>query len=225
MSKIKKNYIISGILILIAIIYTVLVKIIDVKDIGPNESLVGLSTLNAFFHNLTGESKLWYNITEYLAIIPLSMALIYAIIGLKQLIKRKSLFKVDKELLSLGLFYIIIIGIYIFFEIFIINYRPVLMEGELEASYPSSHTLIALCICASSIILNKIKYSKFPITKIINPIALITMIILVVGRILSGVHWLSDILGGIIISSALIMTYYSYLINLKEASKWTCFFI
>ena len=91
------------------------------------------------------------------------------------------------------------------------------MEGELEASYPSSHTLIALCLCASSVIINKIKYSKYPITKIINPILLIIMVVLVVGRVLSGVHWFSDILGGILISSALIMSYYTYLVYLKEA--------
>lgn len=219
MDKIKRNYVISGLLILISIIYTILVKIIDVKAIGPNESMIGFSSINSFVNNLTGESQIWYNITEYLALIPIFMALVYALIGLKQLIKRKSLFKVDKEILGLGVFYAIVIGIYIFFELFIVNYRPVLMEGELEASYPSSHTLIALCLCASSIIINKIKYSKYPITKIINPILLITMIILVVGRILSGVHWFSDILGGVLISSAFIMSYYSYLMYLKEARK------
>ena len=146
------------------------------------------------------------------------MAFVYALIGFKQLLKRKSLFKVDKELIGLGVFYIIVMGFYVLFEIFIINYRPVLMDGQLEASYPSSHTLMALCLCGSAIILNNMKYNKFPITKIINPILFLIMIILVMGRILSGVHWVSDILGGVMISTALIMFYYTYLKYLKTSA-------
>lgn len=217
MNKVKKEFIISSILLLTAIIYTILVKTIDVDTIGPNNSAVGFASINGFFSNLIGENETWYKITKYITVIPIFMALIYAILGFKQLIQRKSLLKIDKELLGLGVFYILVIGIYIFFEIFIVNYRPVLMEGELEASYPSSHTLLALCLCGSSIILNKIKYNKYPITKIINPILLIVMITLVIGRLLSGVHWFSDILGGIIISSTLIMIYYTYLKHLRTS--------
>ena len=112
MSKIKRNYVISGLLILVSIVYTILVKVIDVDMIGPNESAVGFSSLNSFVHNMTGESQFWYNVTEYLALIPIFMAFVYALIGLKQLISRKSLFKVDRELLGLGGFYIIVVFIF-----------------------------------------------------------------------------------------------------------------
>ena len=219
MKSVKKEFIISIVLLFTSVLYTVLVKTIDVQAIGPNGSSVGFATINQFVGNIVNENELWYKITKYITVIPLFMALVYALIGFKQLIKRKSLFKVDRELVGLGVFYLLVIGLYVFFEIFIVNYRPVLMDGELEASYPSSHTLMALCLCASSILLNKIKYNKYPISKIINPILLVVIIIIVVGRLLSGVHWFSDILGGVIISSLLIMMYYTYLKFLKSSTK------
>ena len=215
MEDIKKNFIICSLLIVLAILYTILVKTVDLSAIGPNNSIVGFSTINNFFFSQTGENKIWYYITEILAIIPLFMAFSYALIGLKQLIKKKNLLKIDKELLGLAVFYIIVISVYIFFEIFVVNYRPILIDNELEASYPSSHTLIALCLCGSSILINNKLYSKYPITKIINPILTITMIILIIGRLLSGVHWFTDILGGVIIASALLYCYYTFL-NYKK---------
>ena len=216
MSKVRKEFIISVLFLLIFCFYTFLVKTVDVDTIGPNSSEVGLATINEFFKDLIGKNETWYKITKYITVIPIFMVFIYAVLGFKQLIQRKSLFKVDKELFGLGIFYVVVIGLYVFFEVFIVNYRPVLMEGELEASYPSSHTLLALCLCGSSILLNRMKYNKYPISKIVNPILWIVMVVLVVGRLLSGVHWFSDILGGIIISTALIMFYYTYLKSLEK---------
>ena len=210
MTNTKKNFIICFLLIAIAILYTLMVKTIDLGAIGPNESVVGFSTLNGFVFNLIGENQTWYYVTEVLGLIPIFMAIIYAFIGLKQLIQRKSLLKVDEELLGLGVFYIIVIGVYVFFEIFIVNYRPILMDNVLEASYPSSHTLIALCLCGSGILINN-KLFNFKISKVLNVLLSIVMIVLIVGRILSGAHWFSDILGGIIISMALLMCYYTFL--------------
>ena len=134
----------------------------------------------------------------------------YAFIGLIQLIKRRSIFKVDKEIILLGLYYIIVIALYVFFEKVIINYRPILMNGFLEASYPSSHTLMTICICGSSILINK-KLFNNKITKVINYLSIIIITITVVGRLISGVHWFTDIIGGILISSGLLMTFYSLL--------------
>ena len=138
------------------------------------------------------------------------MAIVYVFIGLIQLIKRRSIFKVDKEIILLGLYYIIVIALYVFFEKVIINYRPILMNGFLEASYPSSHTLMTICICGSSILINK-KLFNNKITKVINYLSIIIITITVVGRLISGVHWFTDIIGGILISSGLLMTFYSLL--------------
>ena len=84
------------------------------------------------------------------------------------------------------------------------------MNGFLEASYPPSHTLMTICICGSSILINK-KLFNNKITKVINYLSIIIITITVVGRLISGVHWFTDIIGGILISSGLLMTFYSLL--------------
>ena len=210
MNNKKRNFLISGILLLIAITFTILVKVVDVKQIGVNNSSIGFATLNQFIFETTGVNIIWYHITDWLGLIPVFTAIVYAFIGLIQLIKRRSIFKVDKEIILLGLYYIIVIALYVFFEKVIINYRPILMNGFLEASYPSSHTLMTICICGSSILINK-KLFNNKITKVINYLSIIIITITVVGRLISGVHWFTDIIGGILISSGLLMTYYSLL--------------
>jgi membrane-associated phospholipid phosphatase len=213
----RRNIIISFILIILAVLFTVLVKNVDVKPIGPNESMVGFADINKLFHNLIGSNMAIYKITEVLGYIPIVMALVYVFIGLKQLIKRKSLLKVDKEIYVLALFYILVVGVYVFFEKFIVNYRPILIDGVLEASYPSSHTLMSICLCGSSIIINK-KLFKNKLGDIENILSVILILLIVAGRIISGVHWFTDILGGIIISSALLVIFYSIISSIKPKS-------
>lgn len=215
MNNKKRNFLISGILLLIAITFTILVKVVDVKQIGVNNSSIGFATLNQFIFETTGVNMIWYHITDWLGLIPVFMAIVYAFIGLIQLIKRRSIFKVDKEIILLGLYYIVVIALYVFFEKVIINYRPILMNGFLEASYPSSHTLMTICICGSSILINK-KLFNNKITKVINYLSIIIITITVVGRLISGVHWFTDIIGGILISSGLLMTFYSLLSIIKK---------
>ena len=208
MSKKKRNFFISTILILLAVVFTILVKVVYVKQVGVNGTSIGFATLNQFVFKTTGVNMIWYHITDWLGFVPIFMAMTYALIGVIQLIKRKSLFKIDKEIIILGLFYIVVISIYIFFEKVIVNYRPILMNGFLEASYPSSHTLMTICLCGSSIIVNK-KLFDNRITKFMNILSLVIIFITVIGRLISGVHWFTDILGGIFIGVALLMTLYS----------------
>ncbi len=202
----KKNIIVASILTIISIIYTLLVKYIDVETIGPNNSSVGFSKINGWFSNLIGSNMTMYKISEIFGYMILLLILIYGCIGLYQLIKRKSLFKVDKEIIKLGLFYVLMLIVYIVFEKIEINYRPVLIDGELEASFPSSHTILALCTCFSSLITSNKYFNKKYIKKI-NLITIILACLVLLFRIISGVHWISDIIGGIIISLTLISYY------------------
>ena len=210
----KRNLIITILLLVSSIIFIILLKIIDIKCDAVNNSCIGFATINQFIFNKIGVNMTWYVITDWLGIIPILMSMVYAIIGLKQLIKRKSIRKVDKEIIILGIFYIAVISIYILFEKYIINYRPILMNGFLEASFPSSHTLMTICLCGSSIIINN-RLFKNKFTKIINVISLFIIIITIIGRLISGVHWFTDIVGGILISSFLLMLFYSIL-NLNK---------
>ena len=203
----------------IAVIYTLAIKKFDVGAIGPGGSEVGFQHINNWFHEATGINMICYNITKYLGLVAFLFVAYYGIVGLIQLIKNKSIKKVDRRLLLLGGFYILVGITYIFFEKVIINYRPVLLEGDLEASYPSSHTMLAICICLSSIIISKYYTKDKSITKAINGVTMALMLILIIGRTLSGVHWLTDIIGGILISLFLVSIFYNLEKNLPQKKK------
>lgn len=202
MSRNKRSFIFSGILFLLFIIFTIVVKFVDVHSIGPEGSLVGLATINNSFKDVLPLNETIYKVSEILGYISLLIVAMYGIIGIKQLIERKNLFKVDRNILLLGMFYVLVAIVYVIFEFVVINYRPVLLDG-LEASYPSSHTVLSICVCISSVIVSKSVFGDKKFVKVFNILSIILMVLIVLSRFLSGVHWLTDILGGILISLAL----------------------
>ena len=215
MSKKKKLLIISIVLFIVSVVYTVLVKYVDVSIVGKENVEVGFSTLNKWFYDINGVNDTWYKITKYLGIVPFLICAVYGLIGISQLIKYKKISKVDKRLIYLGIFYVVVLALYVIFDKVVINYRPVLEDGVLESSFPSSHTMLAICVCASSLLISKYYISK-KFIKCFDSISYILMLILTVGRTLSGYHWLSDIIGGIIISLFLVTVYeYSICENKK----------
>ena len=211
----KKSFLIAVFFLAAFILWTVLIRFIDVKAIGPQNSSVGFATLNAFFYKLTGLNMTLYTITDWLGLVPIAVCLGFGVLGLTEWIKRKSILKVDFSILVLGLFYIIVIAVYLLFEEVVINYRPVLINGHLEASYPSSTTTLVMCVMPTAVIeLN----SRIKNKKIRNFICLLIVsfiAFMVIGRLISGVHWLTDIIGGILLSTGLVMMYY-YIVNLNE---------
>ena len=148
----KKKLYIAILFLIVFIVWTILIKVVDVRAIGPNDSCVGFAVFNGWFHNLTGSNMTLYNITDWLDFVPLFVCMIFAVIGFVQLIKRRSLFKVDKDIIILGVFYIVVISFYFLFEMITINYRPILIDGYLEASYPSSTTLLVSTVMSTAII-------------------------------------------------------------------------
>lgn len=189
------------------VLWTAAVKIIDVQPIGPQNSSVGFATLNAFVHSLTSVHFSLYNITDWLGLVPLCFMLGFAVLGLAQWIKRKSLLKVDRSLLALGTFYLAVMAAYAFFESFIINYRPVLIGGVLEASYPSSTTLLVLTVMPAAAMQLKKRIQKLSFKKIMIFTIDSFIIFMVMGRLLSGVHWFSDIIGSALLSVGLVGLY------------------
>jgi undecaprenyl-diphosphatase len=208
MKKSQKIKIIIGVCMLFAfIIWTSLVSLIDVKSIAPFGNDVGFSCINSWFHSITGVNMWLYYETDALSILILAVALGFGILGLVQLIKRKSIIKVDFDILMLGAHYIAVIFSYLFFEIFVINYRPILIEGALEASYPSSTTMLVLTIMIPFIIQMNFRIKSKLIKRIIISISTLFTAFMVMGRIISGVHWITDIIGGVLLSIGLIMIY------------------
>ena len=196
-------------------VWTLLVSIIDVKAIGPNGSSVGFAALNAFVHRITGVNMNLYSITDWLGLVPIFVCISFAIFGLIQWIKRKKIKKVDYSILVLGAFYIIVITAYLMFENLIINYRPVLINGFLEASYPSSTTMLVLCVMPTAIMQIKDRIKNKLLFKIITAAISTFIIFMVIGRLLSGVHWFSDIIGGILLSTGLVALY-DFAVKLKK---------
>lgn len=215
MKKRQKQIYITVTLLIVAILYTLAVKSFDVDSIGPLSSEVGFAKLNDWFHNIFDYNDFWYKLTKYLGLVPFLICGIYGLVGILQITKRKSLLKVDKRLILLGVFYVLVLITYVAFNKIVINYRPVLEDGALEASFPSSHTMMAVCICYSSLLISKY-YIKKDKRKTFDIITWILMIILVVGRALSGVHWLTDIIGGVIFASFLISLYYCFIVEEEE---------
>ena len=205
----KKKFLIGAGFLAAFVLWTVLVSLVDIGAIGPDGSSVGFATLNGYVHELTGVNFPLYTITDWLGLVPIGVAFSFAILGLVQWIKRKSLLKVDRSLLVLGGFYIVVLAAYIFFEIVVINYRPVLIDGYLEASYPSSTTMLVMCVMPAAMIqlCARIKNDVFRRCVMISIVVFIAF--MVIGRLVSGVHWLSDIIGGALISAGLVMIYAS----------------
>lgn len=209
MKRIRKSFIASMCLLTAFMLWTVSICFVDVRAIGPQGSTVGFAGINGFVHNLTGVHFELYNITDWLGLVPIFVCTGFAILGLAQWIKRKSICKVDYDILALGGFYIVTIAAYLFFENVVINYRPVLIGGILEASYPSSTTLLVMCVMPTAIMQlgSRIK------NKVVRNIVAITIIafiaFMVIGRLISGVHWFTDIIGGSLLSAGLVILYYS----------------
>ncbi len=214
MSKTKTNIIITASLFLTFIVFTVLVKFVDVNFVNTSE--VGFSSINKFFFESFEQSQFFYDLTEILGLLTFVIIIGFAGLGAYQLIKNKSIKKVDYKILILGAFYVLVLIFYVAFEVVIINYRPVLIEGELEASYPSSHSMLSICVVSSALIYIKetLKNKTLKITS--YAVGGVIIAVMIIGRLLSGVHWFTDIIGAILLSSALIFAFYTAIDYFKQ---------
>ena len=207
MKKGKKDLIFGSMMLVLFIIWTGMIQCVDVKMIGVNDTAIGFATLNCWFHEFTGVHWELYHITDWLGLVPIAVCMIFGTIGLKQLVKRRGLWKVDFDLILLGVYYVLVIVFYLVFEMIPINYRPVLIEGYMEVSYPSSTTLLVLSVMPTVVFQTSLRVKNISLKKLINVLTMIFSIFMVVGRTVSGVHWITDIVGSILFSSGLFHIY------------------
>ena len=203
----KKSFIPAAVCFTAFILWTVALRYGDVQPIGPNGTAVGFATLNGYVHSLTGVCMPIYTVTDWLGLVPVAIGFAFAVLGLVQWIRRKHILKVDRSIVLLGIFYLLVLGVYLLFESVVINYRPVLIDGRVEVSYPSSTTLLTLCVIPTAMwqLHRRIKRPVF--RYIIQTILILFMLFMVVGRLLAGVHWITDIVGGALLSAGMVLLY------------------
>ena len=217
--KSKIRFISGLIFITLFIMWTLAVVSVDVKPVGVNGTSVGFATLNTWFHNLTGVNMTLYNIIDWAGLVPIFICMFFGLVGLVQLIKRKSLLKVDLDIIALGIYYIIVISSYIIFEMIPINYRPILINGFLECSYPSSTTLLVLSVMPTVIFQSNKRLQNPKIKKTTMFITIVFSLFMVIGRLVSGVHWLTDIIGSCFLSAGLFYIYKSVVLLKNNRSE------
>ena len=188
-------------------LWTTALSRIDVQAIGPQDSAVGFAAVNQFVHALTGVHLLLYTLTDWLSLIPVGFMAGFALLGLVQWIRRKSLWKVDRSILALGGFYLVVAAVFLFFEQVVINYRPVLIAGVLEASYPSSTTMLVLCVMPTAAMQLRSQIRNANLRRWTTAAIVVFTVFMVFARLISGVHWVTDIVGGTLVSAGLVLLY------------------
>lgn len=202
----KRLYVAVGLLAAFAL-WTVAVRVLDVRAIGPYGSTVGFATLNRFVHRLTGVHMMFYTVTDWLGLVPIGTALGFALLGLVQWVRRRKLSRVDRSLFALGGFYLVVVALFALFEVMVINYRPVLIDGVLEASYPSSTTLLVTCVMPTAAMQLRDRIKSAWVRRCVTLVIALFVAFTVIGRLLSGVHWVTDIIGGALLSAGLVTLY------------------
>ena len=215
----RLKIILGEVCLLLTLILIVMLLTVDVEPIGPQGTSIGFSHLNGGVFNLLGESGFFRFVTKILGVVAILVVAAFAALGVMELIQRKSLQKIDSEFYALAGLYSAMGIVYIFFDkIVAVNYRPIIEEGAAmpEASFPSTHTLLACVVFGSAILVlgRFIKDSR--IRMIASAVLGFLMLLTVVGRLLAGVHWFTDILGGILISGVLLSVFSFVLDILKE---------
>ena len=208
MKRNEKTHLLAGIGFLIAfLLWTVLIRCIDVQAAGPGGTNVGFAAFNLGFHKLTGVHMTVYTFTDWLGLVPIAVCLGFGVVGVFQLIRRRSLLRVDPDIILLGLYYVLVILAYLVFEMVPINYRPILINGALEASYPSSTTLLVLSVMPTLKFQIDRRAEKPLIRKVTDIFAIMFSAFMVIGRLIAGVHWATDIIGAVFLSMGLFLLY------------------
>lgn len=211
MKKVNKRYFCASLCFLAAfVLWTALLCFVDVRAIGPMGSKVGFSSLNGWVHGLTGVNMALYTVTDWLGLVPIAAAFCFAVLGAVQAVKRKSILKVDRSILVLGVFYIAVICVYLMFENVVINYRPTLIEGRLEVSYPSSTTMLVMCVMPTAVMQLRTRMKNTLSGRFVCIAIAAFTAFMVIGRLISGVHWVTDIIGGALISAGLVLAYRTF---------------
>ena len=187
-------------------VFTLLVRLVDVGVAGESGVEVGFSTLNQKFFNACNYSAM-VKISDILGYLAFVVIIIFAGIELVQLIKGKSIKAVDKSLMVLSSIYVLTILVYVLFEVVTINYRPILVDGAMEASYPSSHTMLGIVVYLTGGLQAYFMLKNKWLRGVAFGLGIVLASLTTLTRLFSGMHWLTDIIGAVLISAFLVCLY------------------
>ena len=190
-------------------LWTLLIVSVDVQHVGQNATAVGFATFNTWFHRLTGVHLWLYTVTDWLGLVPIAVCMGFGVLGLIQWIRRRSLFRVDLDVILLGVYYILVIFGYLIFEMVPINYRPIPIDGHMEASYPSSTTLLVLSVMPTLMLQIKRRCRSKALRITVYALSVSFSAFMVIGRLTAGVHWATDIIGSAWLSFGLFALYHA----------------
>ena len=220
MKRNEKTHLWVGIgFLIVFLLWTALIRCVDVQAVGPRGTRVGFTAFNLWFHHLTGVHMTIYTITDWLGLVPIVICLCFGAAGLIQMVRRRSLRRVDPDIVLLGLYYILVILAYLVFEMVPINYRPILINGALEASYPSSTTLLVLSVMPTLVFQVGRRCERKTVTRAVSIIVVLFSAFMVIGRSVSGVHWATDIVGSVLLSFGLFKLYQSAVTTVDLRNK------
>lgn len=203
----KKLLILGTALLVMFAIWTWLIQCVDVQSAGQKGTEIGFAAFNCWFHSITGVHMAIYTITDWVGLVPVFICMVFGGVGFVQLIKRKSLFKVGRDLIFLGIYYVVVIFGYLIFEMIPINYRPIQIDGILEASYPSSTTLLVLSVMPTLVFQVNRRSTNLVFRRFVCVMTIVFSAFMVIGRLVAGVHWFTDIVGAVILSTGLYCLY------------------
>ena len=215
----RTGFLWSSVLLLSFAVWTFLIQTVDVQLAGVNGTNVGFASVNTRFHRLTGVHMGIYTVTDWLGLVPIAVCVGFGLLGLMQWIRRKSITKVDRDILLLGGYYILVIAGYLIFEMIPINYRPILIDGAMEASYPSSTTLLVLSVMPTLLFRTGRRAKSQTIRRITAAFVVLFSAFMVIGRLVAGVHWLTDIVGSVLLSAGLYCLYRTAVTAMDHSSE------
>lgn len=215
-----KGLLLTGIMLLALFgVWTALIQVVDVRAAGETGTEIGFAAVNIRFHEWSGVHMWLYTATDWLGLVPVFVCLLFGAVGCAQLVRRRSLLKVDRDILILGVYYVLVIGCYLIFEMIPINYRPILIEGRMEASYPSSTTLLVLSVMPTLAEQAHRRLNGRRWKKTLTALMVLFSAGMVMGRLISGVHWLTDIVGAVLLSGGLSCIYRAVVLSWYKGAR------
>ena len=213
----KKVSLVICILLVLALGGLILaLKMVDVQAAGPLDSQIGLAGINTRFRDLIGQNALMHVLADMLLYTSFAVVLCFGLDGLIQLISGRSLKNVDKGLLFLVPIYLLMAVFYVAFEKYIINYRPILEDGVLEASFPSSHVLMIVTILGTAALELKHLVGNRAGRGLLQFLCILGCIGGIAVVSLHGRHWLTDVAGGVLCAGILISLYAYFTADLDQ---------